>query len=525
MHKDVPRPGKLMSSNPPPSAGDEALDASAASDSDYLASLGYQQELKRGLGLLSSFGVQFSSIAVVSASYTTLVVGLGFFGPASFWSWVIGGTLQVFAVGLAIAELVSAYPLAGGVYQINNRILRQAKGRLFRSNWLGWQTGWWIVIAHTVAVSTLAWSMVPFVASWFGVAAPSTIATLWWALGIVALVSIVNFIGVKVAATVNNIGVLAELIGGAMIIVALLVVHHHTQPVSIVNNTAGTVSHGEWFKPFLFAFILPAYIISSFDSSGNAAEETHGASRKAPLGLLAANSTAWVYGMVMMFLLYLAIPSVKGVMASVTPVHYILTSAVGEGFTTVVQALVIAALTACCAILQLTAARVLWSQARDGQMPGAGWMKKVSRNQVPFNATLTAFAMSVIFLIVAANSATALAILAAMTALAWALSYGVTVTTGLWALMTHRLPKRPFSTGRAGPFVFTAAVIWSVVICGALVWQNPKQVGGGMAAVIVVGLILYYLIPSARRQEADRRSGVGNQVGGVSTSAVTTTES
>jgi hypothetical protein len=50
--------------------------------------------------------------------FTTLVVGIMFFGSASFWSWVIGGTLQVFAVGLAVAELVSAYPLAGGVYQI-----------------------------------------------------------------------------------------------------------------------------------------------------------------------------------------------------------------------------------------------------------------------------------------------------------------------------------------------------------------------------------------------------------------------
>ena len=77
-----------------------AVDADAA----YLEKLGYKQELKRSLGLFSAFGVQFTSIAIASGLFTTLVVGLGFFGPASFWSFVVGGALQVFTVGLAVAE-------------------------------------------------------------------------------------------------------------------------------------------------------------------------------------------------------------------------------------------------------------------------------------------------------------------------------------------------------------------------------------------------------------------------------------
>ncbi|MDX2862610.1 amino acid transporter, partial [Streptomyces scabiei] len=135
---------------------DAQLDASALDDTAYLAKLGYKQELNRAIGLFSSFGVQFSSIAVASACFTTLIVGLGFFGPASFWSWVIGGFFQVFIVGLAVGELVSAYPLAGGVYQINTRILSQSKNRLVRHPWLGWQSGWWIVLAHAVSVAAVA---------------------------------------------------------------------------------------------------------------------------------------------------------------------------------------------------------------------------------------------------------------------------------------------------------------------------------------------------------------------------------
>ena len=50
---------------------DAALDASSLSDTEYLAKLGYKQELKRDLGLFSCFGVQFSSIAVTSSMFTT----------------------------------------------------------------------------------------------------------------------------------------------------------------------------------------------------------------------------------------------------------------------------------------------------------------------------------------------------------------------------------------------------------------------------------------------------------------------
>ena len=487
---------------PEEAQSDARLDSSSQTDADYLAQLGYKQELKRELGLFSAFGVQFSSIAVTSAMFTTLVVGLAFFGPASFWSWVVGGTLQVFAVGLAVAELVSAYPLAGGVYQINNRILSQAKSRLVRrfAHPLSWQSGWWIVIAHTVAVAALSWSMAPFMASWFGISSLSNAQTLLWAVGITIIASIVNVIGVRAAAYMNNLGVIAELAAGAMIVVALLVVHHHTQPISIVTDSAGTAVNHQWFKPFLFAFILPAYIISSFDSTGNAAEETHDAARKAPLGVFLANSVAWVYGIAVMFLLYLAIPNVHAVMTSALPVKVILDSAVGQQLAGVIQAVVIVALIACCTMLQLTGARVLWSQARDGHMPFAGFLGRVSSHRVPFNATVVAFLLTILFLLAAERSATALAVLAGLTSLAWALAYGVVVTSGLYGLLTHKLPHRPFNTGRFAVVVFSAAVLWSVVICTVLVWQNARQVGLGMLGAIVVGAIVYACVPKANRE-------------------------
>jgi amino acid transporter len=489
---------------------DGDLDAGALTDADYLAKFGYQQELNRSIGLFSSFAIQFSSIGIISVTYTTLVVGLGFFGPASFWSWVIGGFLQVFLIGLAMSELVSAYPLAGGVYQITSRILSQSKSKLVPSKWLSWQTGWWIVIAHTVAVAAVAYSMIPFIANWFGVEELSTTANLLGAIGLCALSTLINVIGVRAASLMNNLGVIAEIVAGIIVIGALLIVHHQWQSPAILNDTAGTVTDGDWVKPFLFSLLLPLFLIQSFDATGNAAEETHDAARKAPLGNFLANTSAWVVGVIFVGLIYLSIPNLADVMGSSTPVNVVLESTIGHFLTELFQSIAIVALLANLVVIQLTGARVLWSQARDGEMPAADFLRKVSALKVPINATLVIFAGTVLVLIVGSQSATALAVLVGMAALAWTLCYGVVVAVGLWALVTDRLPKRPFHCGRFSVLVFGLAVPWALLSCAILVWQNPLPVGGGMIGAIILGSILYALIPRKKNVADTEVTGAGS---------------
>lgn len=489
MSERVPLPPAAQTTTDHVDVGrDDKFDAGALSDSDYLAKLGYKQELNRALGLFSSFAVQFSAIAIGSAMFTTLIVGFGFFGPASFWSYIVGGGLQVFAVGLAVAQLVSAYPLSGGNYQITNRITR--------TPWLAWQTGWLIIIAHTVAVTAIAVSLVPFITAWFGITVETPGQALPWALGLIVLVTLINIIHVKVAATVNNIGVVAELVAIGMIIVALLVIKHPTQPLSIVNETAGTAANG-WIGPFLFACILPAYLISSFDATGNAAEETKNAAKTAPLGTFIANTLAYITGAIFFLLVLLAIPDVQAVMTSETPIKDILESSVGTFITSIFEVLAVAALIATMTIIQLTGIRVMWSQARDGQLPAAHFLRKVGANKIPINATIVIFVISVIF----ALWSSLLSVLVAMTALAWAISYGVVVTAGLWAVLKKRLPAHPWHYGKFSPIIFAVAVVWSVVLCIALVVSDPLNVGLGMAGVVAAGFVIYFLIPKSRRAQ------------------------
>lgn len=483
--------------NPPPipTGTGEPLVHNVADDQRHLHKYGYKQELNRALGLFSSFGVQFTSISVGSVVFTTIVVGFGFFGPASFWPFVIGGALQVFGVGLAVAQLVSAFPLSGGVYQIVSRLAP-------RQQWLAWQGGWWLIIAHTVAVAALSVSMVPFIAGWFGVDELSGTQITLFAIGIIILVTLVNIAGVKAAALLNNIGVVAEAAIIVMVIVALVVAKYDRAPASVLFDTAGTVGpggHAAWIG-FLFAMILPAYTISSFDATGNAAEETKNAARTAAWGTVLANTAALIGGTIFFYLLVRAIPDVDAVMQSVIPVKLILDTAVGGTLTTIFEAVAIVALMACIAMLQLTAVRVVWSQARDRQMPAAHWLHKLNGNRIPMNAT---FVVTLISVLVCCWSSL-LSVLSAMTALAWALAYGVVVVVGFVAVLRRRLPDHPFNLKAASPFVFAVAIVWSIVLCALLIWSDWLRVGVGMLVAIAIGFGIYALIPSAHRGKLER---------------------
>lgn len=476
-----------------PIGSGESLVDIARNDERHLQKYGYKQELNRALGLFSSFGVQFTSISVGSVLFTTIIVGFGFFGPASFWPFIIGGALQVFGVGLAVAQLVSAFPLSGGVYQIISRLAP-------RMQWLAWQGGWWLVVAHTVAVSALAVSMVPFIAGWFGITGLSTGQITLWAIGIIVLVTLVNIAGVRAAALLNNVGVVAEAAIIVMVIVALVFFKYDRAPASVLFDTAGTTADRPVWIGFLFAMILPAYAISSFDATGNAAEETKNAARNAALGTVIANTAAVIGGSIFFYLLVRAIPNVDEVMASDTPVKLILDSAVGTTLTTVFEAVAIVALMACIAMLQLTAVRVVWSQARDRQMPAANWLHKLNSHRIPINAT---FVVTLISVLVCCWSSL-LSVLSAMTALAWALAYGVVVVVGFVAVIRKKLPDHPFDLKAASPLVFIVAIAWSVVLCALLVWSDWLRVGVGMLVAIVIGFVIYATIPAAHRGKLQR---------------------
>src|SRR5580704_5320723 len=423
-----------MSESAPPvspsaPASDAGLDATHTGDRAYLHQLGYRQELRRALGFFSSFAVQWTCIAVAGGLALSMGAGIIQVGGVFIFAWLIGGGLQMI-VGLSIAEGVSAYPVAGGSYQIINRIIGGKNG-------VGWQIGWWLIVAHIAAVATEAYGISPFILSWFHVTLTGHWQTFGFALILIALSTVLNLTAVKIAAWFNNsVGVAAEFIAIAIVIIGVLVAviftSAHFSSVSVLTSTDGVLAHGHSrFLPFLFALLVPVFVISGFDVNGTAGEETGQAARNVPRALLIANFSTFAIGTIIILFTLLLVPSFTGAATQVDVIRYALT-------------------------------------------PGLG------------SATAEIFEM--------------LTVLLSMTAILWAAGYAVVVAVLIYAKRRSLLPERPFSNGRWSPLVDWVAVIWSVVFCIILIKSNPKDIGWGFVGTIVIGILLYYvLIPGKRR--------------------------
>ena len=131
------------------------LDADAA----RLAELGYEQELRRGLGAFGSVATGFATISPVVGLYAIVFVGFVVAGPA--WVWVLPVVLVGQCLLLAVySELASEFPIAGGAYQWSRRLLGGA---------YGWFSGWVAICAYAVANTTVAYLGAPWALTLAGI--------------------------------------------------------------------------------------------------------------------------------------------------------------------------------------------------------------------------------------------------------------------------------------------------------------------------------------------------------------------
>src|SRR5690242_4489130 len=94
------------------------------------APLGYQQELRRGVGGFASFAAGFSFVSILTTVFQLFGLGFGLGGASFFWTWplVFAGQLLV---ALCFAELAARWPISGAIYQWSSRLAGTTAGWFF----------------------------------------------------------------------------------------------------------------------------------------------------------------------------------------------------------------------------------------------------------------------------------------------------------------------------------------------------------------------------------------------------------
>jgi urea carboxylase system permease len=481
-------------------------------DHDDLATYGYKQKLSRSLGSFSSFAAGFSYISILTGMFQLFGFGYGFGGPLLFWTWFVVLAGQ-FCVALVFAELSARYPIAGSVYQ-------WAKKASSRPG--AWMAGWMMLIGSLVTIAAVAIAMqvvLPQIWSGFQVFDDDAKNAVFLGSCAVVLTTIISLFGVKFMAVVNNIGVAAELIGVALIILLLLFHLQRGPGVVFDSQGIGPGMYGweslGYVGPLLMAAIMPAYVMYGFDTAGSLAEETVDPRRTTPKALLRALAAAGLAGGALLLLALMTADSLDPAVLGVGGLPSVLESALGSTVGKILLVDVAFAIFICTLAVQTASIRLAFSMARDHALPFGRQLAHVTeRRHSPVVPAVVSGLIAIALLILNIGNAK---IFLLITSVAIAIVYVAYLLVTV-PVMRQRLRGWPedagkngwFYLGRTGGLVVNALAIgYGAFMLINLLWPRAGIYGDGayawggiiFIAVIVLAGGIYYAIRQHGNEE------------------------
>jgi amino acid transporter len=497
-------------------------------DDARLASLGYQPQLRRVLGLFANFSVAFTYLSPMVGIYSLFVLGLGTGGPAYIWLNFIPIVGMLF-VALVFGELASHYPVAGALYQYSKFSVGAG---------YGWFVGWFYGFALLITVASVDTGVVSYFTAlthnWFGWNLDPTrhVTILWITAALLLIQTVLNITGAKVMGRVAQFGVYVEIVGtfGIAIILASHGFHHglgylfSTQgQAHAATNALGLNFHGSWLGAALVAVLAPVYIYYGFESAGDISEETKDAGRQVPRAMRLAVIWGGIASLVLTAALLLAIPGngSKGVGAAVTGGVPSILAQLPSGVQDFLLLMIIFAFFSCGTSIQGAGSRLAFSYARDEALPGSRWISRVHpRFGTPVNALLGGAVVTVLFmLLVFASPAhdkhiwfitypggvNALVALVSFGVSGIYLSFLMTVVAAFIARTRGWVPEGRFTLGRWGmavnviAFAYLGLMLVNVVLPTGL--DSPRAVFNldwitllVMFVIALVGVVLFVAI-------------------------------
>ena len=458
-------------------------------DSGDLARFGYRQELKRSMGSFSSFAAGFSYISILTGLFQTFYLGYGAAGPHFFWSWpmVLAGQ---FIVALCFAELAAEFPLSGGVYQW---------AKFLGSPAIGWITGWIYLACLTTSLAAVALALensLPQISTWFQwvgtVQNPNDVAMNAVVLGclLISLSTLINAMGIRLLATINNIGVFAEL-AGIIILIVLLAVHAVRDPLAAVVFSEGNASvNGDGstasgLNTLLAASALTAaYVMYGFDTAGSLAEETHDPRKRAPRAILQALAAAGIAGLLVLLLSLMAVDdlfatewgSAKG------GLPLLIKTVLGEPLGKLFLCDVIFAIIVCALAVQSGVVRLMFAMSRDNRLPFSTILGRVSpKTHTPVIASIVCGIGASLILVANLRFPKVIEIVISV-AILWAnLAYLIVVTVMLFRRLKkssqRTVHSNTFTMGKWGLPVNVLAVCWGSFMVINVAWPRAETYG------------------------------------------------
>lgn len=438
-------------------------------DLKTLHSMGYGQELLRRMTGFSNYAISLSIICILAGCITSFQEGFCRAGGASIGlGWPLGCLISL-CLALTMAQVASAFPTAGGLYHWASILGGTA--------W-GWATAWFNLAGLVTVLAAINVGTYEFFVGAFKIPVASHSET-FKILGVAIITlsqAMFNHRGIRITTSLTDFSGFLILVVAVALTAAMLIAAPGidlSRLVTFTNysgaaggNVIAASDNVAWL--FLLGLLLPAYTVTGFDASAHTAEETVGAARNVPRGIVRSVLVSGVFGWVMLSAVVLATPSMDSAAAQ------------GKGaFSWIMQNTLwpnvsfglcvgIAVAQYLCGLATVTSAsRMVYAFARDGGLPFSTALRHVSPSSLtPSNAIWTVAVLAVAFTIYAK----AYSVITAASVIFLYISYVIPTLLGFFAYGRSWTNMGPWDLGGWYRVLAVLSVIGCSLLMVVCVW-------------------------------------------------------
>jgi amino acid transporter len=456
--------------------------------------------LHRSLSLWNSLTIGFAVVSPVVGLYAIIGVQTVVAGGGWFAALAICLVMQLL-VATVYAELSSQFPIAGGAYkwarQLGGGVTGQFAGVIY--------------VSSTIAMlTTTAYTGGVWLAVFFGSTSRGGITLVMWGVVFLLICTVLNLAHVNVFKLIITLGVYAEMVGSVG--VALLLFFFFRQHAfSELFQHLGTGTAPSQMTAFLAALAISGWAFIGFDACSTIAEETHEPKRMVPRAIF---FSLCMVGSVVLFnsaalTLSFNHETLVNTSASSDPITPVIASSFGAWAEKPFLAIVMVAFLACGASVVQYTSRIVYSMAREGNMPIA--LSRVTASKTPRNAVICVVLLAGLGLLFGLNDGAVATVIAFGTGGLYAM-FAMTTGVGLYTRLAGQWNPAlgELKLGVWGLAINAVAFFWSVFEFVNIAWPRTYAVAPNApwwqlwAVPLVLGSILgittlYILIHKFRR--------------------------
>lgn len=422
--------------------------------------------VRPSMSIWHSFTLGFAVVSPIVGLYAIIGVQTTVTGGGWFAALAICLSMQLL-VATVYAELASQFPIAGGAYKWARQLYGAATGHYAGV----------IYVSSTIAMlTTTAYAGGIWFAGFFGSMADSGSEKVLWAAVFLALCTLLNLAPVNVFKLVIKLGVYAE-VAGSLGIAMLLFLFFRQHDFPELFRYLGTGTAPSQAAAFLAALAIAGWAFIGFDACSTTAEETHQPRYAVPRAIF---FSLCAVGTVVMFnsaSLILAFDRETLIHSSATadPITPLIASHFGAWIEKPFLAVVGTAFLACGASVVKYTSRIVFSMAREGNMPPV--LRHVTPNGTPRNAVLFTVLLAGCGLIFGLNDDAVATIIAFGTGGLYAM-FAFTTGVALFARLSGRWNPDlgQLKLGKWGLPINIAAFVWAVFELINIAWPRAYAI-------------------------------------------------